>query len=349
MSWLEPAGGGQRLRFATWSNGGWSAPGTVTEGSDWLINWADFPSVVPGNPWSAHWLIRQGDVRYAYDVATAVSSDLGEQWSTPRLLHDDATASEHGFVSLLPLTGSRSARVLAVWLDGRNTVQADGSMTLRSATLDAEGRISNPLLVDERVCDCCQTDLTLTDSGPVVVYRNRSAEEIRDIFVSRLTADGWSPGIPVAEDGWHISGCPVNGPAIAARGQRVAVAWYTGAGNQPRIRAAFSLDGARTFAAPIDIATGPVMGRVDVALSGDGAFVSWLENVRSSAGVTAEIRARRVGQDGELGQVMVAGSSGTGRPAGFPQMVVVDGQLLFAWTDTRGAEPEVVSARLKIL
>lgn len=351
MSWLESTGEDHALRFAQWQGGGWTAAATAAQGSNWFVNWADFPSVVPLNDRerAAHWLVRRPGSPYAYDIATAVSADAGESWSTPRLLHDDGTATEHGFVSLIPVTGSRSARTRAIWLDGRNMVTDQGGMTLRSATLDAEGRVMNPELVDDLVCDCCQTDVAIAASGPVVAYRNRTAGEIRDIHVSRHIDNGWQSTKPVSEDGWEIAGCPVNGPAIAADGDRVVVAWYTGAGNRPKILLAFSTDSAASFADPIDVASGAVMGRVDVVLLESGsAVVSWVENARAEAGVVAEIRARRIHPDGEGDAAMLIARTGAGRPAGFPQMTRVDGQLLFAWTDTLQETSNVRSALVEL-
>jgi hypothetical protein len=351
MSWLETTGEGHTLRFAHWQEGGWSAAAAVAQGSDWFVNWADFPSVVPLNDRerAAHWLVKRSDSPYAYDIATAVSADTGESWSAPRLLHDDGTATEHGFVSLIPATGSRSARTRAFWLDGRNMVTDQGGMTLRTATLDAEGRVMNPELIDELVCDCCQTDVAVAASGPVVVYRNRTEDEIRDIHLTRLVDGAWESDRSVADDGWVIGGCPVNGPAIAANGDRIAVTWYTGAGNQPKIRLAFSEDSAASFTAPVDVATGPVMGRVDVVLLTEGtAVVSWIENARTDDGVVAEIRARRVDPDGTLGEDFLIARTGAGRPSGFPQMVAVDDRLLIAWTDTTRETPQVRTATIAL-
>jgi hypothetical protein len=128
----------------------------------------------------------------------------------------------------------------------------------------------------------------------------------------------------------------------------VAVAWYTGADNQPGIRLALSGDSATTFDPPIDIARGAVMGRVGVALLMDGStVVSWVENDRADSGeVLAEIRARRITAEGEVRASVLVAETGTGRPAGFPQLKAVGADLLFAWTDTLGEESRVASARL---
>ncbi len=353
MSWLAPdAGGGFTLRHSTWNGDAWSTPGTVAAGSDWFVNWADFPSVVPLSDriWAAHWLQQKpGDV-YAYDVRIAVSQDAGGTWSQPMSPHDDGTPTEHGFVSLME--DGDSAR--AVWLDGRHTSgehdhpggarepdSRGGAMTLRSALIGPDGHKQGPdTELDARTCDCCQTDSARTGEGLVVVYRDRSDTEVRDIALVRQTAAGWSEPVHVARDGWLIDACPVNGPAVDARGDTVVVAWFAAA-DKSRVRLAFSADGGRTFADPIDVAAGKVAGRVDVVLLADGrAVVSWLED---TAG-TAEIRVQPFTAEGPAGAVVVVANSEVARSSGFPQMVLADGALLFAWT--RPGDPPQVQAAL---
>jgi len=353
MSWLEPsAEGGFALRQSTWTAGAWTAPVTVSTGSDWFVNWADFPSVVPaaGRIWAAHWLQQKpGDV-YSYDVRIAVSRDAGNTWSEPMSPHDDGTPTEHGFVSLMGDGDS----VRAVWLDGRHTSgehdhsggsgDADaggGAMTLRSALVSPDGiRLGTDVELDARTCDCCQTDSARTREGLVVVYRDRSETEVRDIALLRHTSAGWSDPVVIAHDGWLIDACPVNGPAVDARGDTVVVAWFTAA-DKPRVRLAFSADGGRTFPDLVDVAAGQVAGRVDVALLPDGrAVVSWLEDAPGPA----EIRAQPFTPEGPAGAVAVIARSDVARASGFPQMVLVDGALLFAWT--RPGDPPQVQAAL---
>jgi hypothetical protein len=164
----------------------WGNARTVARGEHWFVNWADFPSVVPISPalWAAHWLVSQPAGGYAYDVSVALSADSGQSWSEPVMPHRDGTATEHGFVTLYP----RDAGVGLVWLDGRNMVDESGDdiaasgMTLRSATLSPDLMLSGELLVDGLACDCCQTDVALTSEGPVAIYRDRTAGEIRDIY-----------------------------------------------------------------------------------------------------------------------------------------------------------------------
>src|SRR5262245_18891800 len=119
-------------------------------------------------------------------------------------------------------------------------------------------------MLDMKVCECCQTSAAMTDDGPVVVYRDSSDQEIRDISVIRLTDGKWSQPRWVAQDGWQINGCPVNGPAIAASGRRVAVAWFTGAAGAQNVKLAFSGDLGESFGETITVDDGSPLGRVDV-------------------------------------------------------------------------------------
>jgi len=338
MSWLQPRGDdSHELRFATWQGSAWSAANVVAGGKDWFVNWADFPSVVPGPGGLriAHWLQQRPEHVYSYDVRVAVSRDAGQTWSPPLTPHDDGTPTEHGFVTLL----AQEQGFLAVWLDGRHTAGGHdhgdgGAMTLRSVDIDAGGRPAGAgHEIDARVCDCCQTDAATTGEGLVVVYRDRSPEEIRDVAVVRRTTSGWSEPQAVHADGWHMPACPVNGPAIDAQGSEVAVAWFT-APDRPRVRLAFSSDAGRSFSPPLEVAAGRVAGRVDVALLGDGrAAVSWLEETPAGA----EIRVQPFTRSGVAGRAVSVARSSANRSSGFPQMIRAGDRLLFAWTDA--AEP----------
>lgn len=333
MSWIEPLESGHALRFARWSGGGWSSPSTIAEGENFFVNWADFPSIteLPDGRMAAHWLARAGPGRYAYDVRISWSSDDGASWSEPITPHTDGIQTEHGFVSLFPVEDM----IGAAWLDGRELagdgehVESDGAMTLRFATIDTRGELADEAVLDAQTCECCQTSAAITSSGPVVVYRDRLPGEIRDIAVTRLVGGSWTAPAPVHADGWVIAGCPVNGPAVAAAGETVVVAWFTAAQDTPRVRVAFSADAGATFSPPVRVDDGDPAGRVDILLTGDGvAFVSWLERV----GEDAAIRVRAVTPDGLAGSTTTVAPASVDRAGGFPRIVRMDDRLLFAWT-----------------
>src|SRR5262249_38152500 len=143
------------------------------------------------------------------------------------------------------------------------------NMSLRAATFDRDGKEVTASLIDDRVCDCCPTAVAISADGSVAAFRDRSRDDVRDIAVARL-ANGsrgqWSASSPVHADGWKIDACPINGPAISARGRQVAVAWMTATEDQGRAFAAFSSDGGATFGAPVRLDDAASQGRVGVAL-----------------------------------------------------------------------------------
>ncbi|MBA2702221.1 MAG: exo-alpha-sialidase [Blastocatellia bacterium] len=340
LSWVEKVGEKRyALRFATRDASNWSKAGTVAEGDNWFVNWADFPSVIAltDGLLAAHWLVKSGTGTYAYNVNISRSKDGGKTWAKPIVPHTDNTQTEHGFVSLVPLP---DGRVGAVWLDGRNLrdVKDEGdehtplpvSMTLRYAAIDAEGKLSDETQLDDRVCECCQTSAALTSEGAIAVYRDRSDKEIRDIHFVSNHQGNWSAPRPVFSDNWEISGCPVNGPSVSAEGRRVAVAWYTGANDSPHVKAAFSNDAGATFGQPVQVDDGETLGRVDVLLLPDGsALVCWLSGTAEGGA----IKVRRVQADGSVGPPAVIAKTDISRSSGFPRMARLGDEVFFAWTE----------------
>ena len=339
LSWIEPGVEARHaLRFARLEDEAWSAPQTIAEGDDWFVNWADFPSLIAlDNGLAAHYLARSGPDTYAYDVKITQSSDGGRTWSPAVRPHDDGTLTEHGFVSMLPW---HNDRLLAVWLDGRNMAGGHGSggaMTLRTATLDRHGARYDEAVLDERVCDCCPTSAARTPHGAVVVYRDRSDDEQRDIAIVSLSSQGWSLPRTVHEDGWQIAGCPVNGPAVAAEEANVAVAWFTAAQDTPRVKVAFSTDEGQTFGPPTTVDDSQPVGRVDlVALPDGGALISWVEKTEDGA----EIRVRRVHPDGTRAPATTVAPTSAARASGFPHLARRGPEIYAAWTDT--ADPSTI-------
>lgn len=331
LSWIEVSEGKNFLKFSKLENDKWSEPHIITQGENWFVNWADYPLIAAnGQQLMAHYLGKSGEGTFAYDVMLTTSQDEGKTWSAPKSVHDDAKQAEHGFVSIMPY----GENFLVAWLDGRNTVMEGmehheghhGQMSIRAAIVDKHGVKSNEWELDNRTCDCCQTIAALTDNGPVVIYRDRSDEEIRDMSIVRLVDGQWTQPQTVYADNWKIAGCPVNGPRADAWGNTLAVAWFSSPEGNASVRVIFSADGGTTFGEPVKIDEGKAIGRVDVVmLDNDNAMVSWMEG--------AEIKAVKVNREGTKGNSMTIASSSDARSSGFPQMTKSGSKLIFAWTD----------------
>lgn len=337
LVWLEPqaAGGGQRMRISQLVGDRWQAPVDVVASDRLFANWADTPAVIEAADGTmyAHWLEKLGPGTYAYGAQLARSEDGGAHWQRMGLLHDDRSETEHGFVSF---AASAEGGVEVAWLDGRATASG-GLMQMRAARLEG-AEVVRRRLVASSSCDCCATAMAMAAGGPVVAFRDRTAEEIRDIAVVRRTGAGWQPPVIVHQDGWKIAGCPVNGPAIAADGARVMVAWFTAAGDQARVQVSFSDDGGGSFAPPILLDGARPIGRVGAALIGDHGYVTWL--ARSSAATRAQLRLARIGADGTLEAVDTIALTSPARAAGVARLVADHGRLLVAWVEA--SEPSAL-------
>lgn len=331
------------LQFAEYNNERWNIPTTVDVATDFFVNWADFPSIVgyDGIPLALHRLKKIEGGPYAYNVELFFKDPETERWDQTVIPHLDETATEHGFVSIEPIDDTR---VLAVWLDGRNTEgrahdeygDTTKAMTLRSAEISTSGEITRSREIDAMVCDCCQTDLAKTDNGYSVVYRARNANEQRDIKISsyNIETGEWSEPVYVHEDGWEIAACPVNGPRIAVKGGNVAVTWYTESGGDSSVQLAQSTDGGQTFTQPVQISDAEfnTLGRVDLLLTEEGeTYVSWLQEEAEYGYIIIS----KVSPSGELLAHRHVGTTSATRSSGFPRIIQAENDIIAAWTQTQ--------------
>ena len=335
MSWTEPQGEGFAVRTAIGDKTGWTEPQTAIFSGDLFVNWADFPSVAgfADGTLAVQWLMENGPTSYDYDVNIALSSDDGRSWGDVIVPHRDGAQRQHGFATLLP---TAQDQLTVIWLDGRNYdagVAEDAftnAMQLRATTIGSDGSLSEDTLLDARTCTCCQTSAAVTDNGVVLVaYRDRTAEEIRDVSVVRLVDGVWTEPAAVHNDGWEIDGCPVNGPAIDTKGERAVVAWFTAALDKPVVNVAFSDNAGQSFGRALRIDNGEAAGRVDVLQLGDGtALVSWVEWTKAGE---ALIVCRALPESGCSNRQVITLNDAPGA-INFPRMELTNDGVYIAWT-----------------
>ena len=348
LSWTQKINDSvHSVHFSSLNNGYWSKPIEIARGKNWFVNWADFPAIaVNKENILAHYLQKSDPRTFAYDVHLKLSNDKGKLWKDDFLLHTDSTKTEHGFVTLLPY---KKDSFFVTWLDGRNTGggshddehNSHGAMNVRAARVLPTGEIIDDTLIDAKTCDCCQTSAAITPKGPVVVYRDRTDDEVRDIYISRLLDGSWTIPKPIHNDYWVINGCPVNGPKVASFNTALAVAWFTEADAIPKVSIVFSNDSGKSFDTPIEISSGKAIGRVDVAfLDEDNVLVSWMESTDAGA----ELKIIKVPREGKKFEPIVVAKMSSARASGFPQLEIVNGIVYMAWNHI---EDKITTIKIK--
>ena len=346
LSWIERAGATSTLKFAQRTDEGWSAPLTAASGADWFLSYADPPAVMrlSNGTLVAQWLQQIGPIE-AMDLKLSYSRDEGETWAPAFTPHHDGTTTQHAFASMFEMPGSTLG---LVWLDGRESFietddPAGGSMTMWYAAFDGTWKQTADAAIDHKVCECCSTAAAVTSDGVLTAFRDRSNDEIRNIAVSRLginsgidSATGgaeasWTEPAAVHDDGWKTYSCPVNGPALSARGRQAAVAWFSAPADEGHAFVAFSEDAGRTWGPPIRLDDAMSIGRVDVELLDDGSAVAtWIEY----AGGQSELRARLVTPNGIRSAPVNVAGVGEDAAAGLPRLARRGDELIFAWTES---------------
>ncbi|MEE9361747.1 MAG: hypothetical protein V3U92_04040 [Cellulophaga sp.] len=343
MSWVEVVDSISTLKYSELKGEKWSSPKDIISGNDWFVNWADFPMIAENNGnLLTHVLKKSAPETFSYDVKINVFNKANSSWKTDILLHKDSINAEHGFVSALPY---KKDSFFITWLDGRNTAseggghgEHKGAMSVRAAEVTVNGEITNSVMLDDKTCDCCQTTALITKNGPIVIYRDRSDEEVRDMSIVRLVDGKWTTPTPIYNDKWKIEGCPVNGPKVAGIENNIAVAWFTVVESKPVVKVLFSKDGGANFEVPTTIDDKTALGRVDIVmLNNDTALISWMATSEKKA----EVKAVKVTASGEIGIPVVITTLSASRKTGFPQMELVKDKVLFAWTSVEDKESVV--------
>ena len=266
LSWLETADTVTALRVAALdpATRTWRAPVTVARGRDLFVNSADIPALAagPAGRLAAVWSVNNPAPANApaapaaghdhhgpgYHAIVSHSTDAGQTWSAPAPLTRESTSVEFAALTFLA-----DGRLLAAWLDGRAKTAGGKSQQLYArilsgptpadrapAAASAPAAAAPDTLVDAAVCDCCPLALTaFPDGTALLAYRGRTADEVRDIRVTRFRRTAWDEPRVAAGDDWRIAACPVNGPALVSDGGRGGGAGFTRAAPPPRPRPTF--------------------------------------------------------------------------------------------------------------
>lgn len=331
LSWLERLPEGySRFVFAEWNGEAFNNPIEIARGTNWYQGKADVPGLIsgPDNALLAHYRINSyGD--FAYGIRVMVSHDNGRTWLPPIRPHENNTQAEFGFFSAIP---KDNGSFLIAWLDGRETMlptpDGKGKMptTLRTAMINKEGKMEDEQIRDNRVCDCCPTAAIPYGSDGLLVYRDRSEEEVRDIrllapMAHQDLAEGTFP-----KDNWQVQGCPVNGPTAVMRDEKhAAIGWFTASDNKPKVQIAFSEQDYQ-FGKAILLDSTHVRGRIDLAPWGQNIAACWVV----SDGKKEKVKIAEI--EWQTGKILTQSTyEPESRLHGNPKLVSKENTLIMAW------------------
>ena len=333
LSWISSKEENEAsLNYSQYIEGRWIKPQVIASGSNWFINWADFPAHAINQDLiiTSH-LKKSASGKYTYDVVLNLQKLSGEKIKEDFLLNTDGIKAEHGFVSII---ANNKKGFFVTWLDGRNTIEKkiDGDhkpMTIRFAEITDKGDVIKESELDASTCDCCQTSIAITDDGPIVVYRDRSEEEVRDIYIVKNINGTWEKPNAVHDDGWIINGCPVNGPKVAVNSKDLAIAWFTVSNDNPLVNVSFSKNNGNSFGAPVKVNDHDAIGRVDVSFLNDKeVIVSYME----VDDIGTYLRIKKVSFDGKISEPITISKIDGGRNTGVPQLEIIDSDIFIVWT-----------------
>ena len=152
----------------------------------------------------------------------------------------------------------------------------------------------------------------------------------------------WTAPRPIHADNWQIAGCPVNGPSVSAKEERVAVAWFTAKDDTPKVQLVLSPDSGDSFSAPILVASKDTNGRVGTAILDSGeVVVSWID----TSVADAKIMLSLFSSEGELLNSIDVAKTRASRRSGFPIIESVGDTVYVSWTDISDT-PQVRVARV---
>ena len=347
LSWISSKKDNEAsLHFSQFKKGEWIKPQRIAFGSDWFVNWADFPAhAINEDLIITSYLKKSASGTYTYDVILNLQKLSGEKIKEDFLLNTDGVKAEHGFVSII---ANNNKGFFITWLDGRNTVEMklDGHhkpMTIRFAEITSKGEIINESELDAAVCDCCQTSIAMTNNGPIIVYRDRSEKEVRDIYITRNINGVWEEPKPINNDGWIINGCPVNGPKVAVSSTNLAVAWFTVVNDNPLVNVSFSKNNGDSFGTPFKLNDHDAIGRVDVAfLNNEQVIVSYMEVDETGT----YLKIKKISINGKVSKPITISKIDGGRNTGVPQLEIINNDIFIVWTTTVNGINQLKSIKL---
>jgi hypothetical protein len=211
----------------------------------------------------------------------AESLDGGQSFGKPVVVH----ASTEARPTFIAMAANSQGRIAASWLDCRTGPQQVYAAVRPAA--DAEF-VADSLVCagqnDQGVCPCCPTASLVMEDGRVLVAYRGLADGYRDTWISQFNPNApakFSEPVAVVPPTWKFDGCPHDGPALAAAGEWLHVAWTDA--HSGRQRAYFGrarLSDLKFVAQELNAAGPGTQGNVKLAINDSGGVHAvWEESL----------------------------------------------------------------------
>ena len=278
--------------------------------------------------WQAHAGKAEGSV-----LRLARSTDWGLTFSKP--VSVDPGSEAQGFYTM---SVSPRGEVYVAWLDGRDRGAGTGLYIARST--DHGLSFQKSVRVTSKVCPCCRPSLAFGDGAMVYIsWRGVAHGDIRDVQVASSADAGktWSEPSGVAEDNWHLNGCPalrrLAGSPRQAAVHRLA---YRPAGLRAVVRGIVD-DGGKTFSPRVNL-RGTVLDANHPSLVAHGGRIGVVFKAATRPRtLDRESRTRIIARSTPRGNCRNWSSWGTWRAASdYPELLYGEpDQVFVAWHKPR--------------
>jgi hypothetical protein len=253
------------------------------------------------------------------EVRAARSADGGRSFAKAVTIHASGLMGSRGWASVAVAPDGEAH---LAWLDTRNgapAVKKDGAAAAAHQHVTSSTRQDvfhavwrpdgDPVegAVTTSVCFCCKTSTAVSRDGvTLVAFRHIYPTNLRDMAVARSTGEDHTFDAPVrvSQDGWQLTGCPEDGPALAVDGDNmVHIAWPTITGPDASRKGIFfasSSDEGRSFAPRIRLDEGTDVKHAQhpqLAATGLSVVAVWDENVPAGARIRARVLTTRSRDD----------------------------------------------------
>jgi hypothetical protein len=166
---------------------------------------------------------RANELPWDGDLVAWHSTDGGHSWSKPVVINDvpgSAREGLHGFA------GTGAGQFAAAWLD----LRAPGTRLVGAYSKDNGQTWSRNRLLYEApggsICQCCAPSLAFGQNGQATAMFRNIMDGSRDLFFVRWDLEkGPSESHKLGSGTWTLNACPMDGGAIAQRGDAIVTAW----------------------------------------------------------------------------------------------------------------------------